>query len=586
MSSSSEPLYWDQQKPWGFELVANTLVERGVECVFALTGNSIISLLAALGHKGIKVVTMRSEQGAVLAATGYAVSSGKVGVAIVTAGYMSIAHYGLLNASWGHVPVVVIAGANETFSDDMRSLQELDQKPIAKSAHVKEAYHITKNARIPQMLTWAFKAAQSGIPGCAFVDIAQDVLKGRGDASELSTYATCVVDARPAGDPKLIKKAVQALAAAQKPIIEIGRLAVASGAGEEVKELVQLTGIPVANCMGTLGAHPLNIGMAVGNDAETVLMLGKQNMGMQPQMTANQYVGKIISVYPDAANIGHSYPVEMGIVGDVKLVLQQMIEEARKVKFPDYSAWVDELRSRRDGAKTMFLAAAQADSHPIHPARLAKETVEFMLDTKIHKDAIMSADGGDCMTWYFLTALSHGITQEYPGQLVSILSVENGTAMGLSIPMAVGAVCARPGKFLFIPAMGDGALGYHLAELETLARLKVPAVIIVCNNNCWGQVYNDQRRIYGRGERTGGFFSDSVHYEKAAEGLGCIAGEFVTETKNIRPALDKAYETALRESKPVVINVITDPFIYNIPFPNWTLPATEKGEPYKGIGEA
>jgi len=588
MSSSNEPTYGNPQKPYGFELVADTIIKQGVECVFTMPGNSIISLLATLGQRGIKVVGARSEQGAVLAATGYSISSGKVGVAIVTAGYMSIAHYAMLNASWGHVPVVMIAGSNETYSDDMRSLQELDQKPIAKSAYVKVAYHVIKGERIPQMLTWAFKAAQSGVQGCAFIDIAQDILKSQVDASKLSDFTTCIVDAKPCGDPALIKKAVKLLAGAEKPIINVGRLAVASGAAKEIKEFVNITGIPVDNCMGTLGSHPLNMAIAVGNGAEVVLMLGKQNLGMKPQPTACQYTGKIISVYPEAENIGHCYPIDIGIVGDIKMVLQQMIEEAKKVKFPDYSTWVQELHALRDAGKAMFVGITEnhKDNKPIHPARLARETVEFMLDHKINKDAVMSTDGGDCTFWYAVFAGSYGVPQEYPGQIVNILSIENGTAIGLGLGMAVGATCAHPGKLLYMPALGDGSIGYHLSELETLARLNVPALIVVANNSCWGMTYADQRRMYGRNERTAGFLTNNVRYEKVAEGLGCIAGDFVTEPGNIRSALEKAYKIALRESKPVVVNVITDPFIYNIPWANWTLPATEKGEPYTGMGEA
>jgi acetolactate synthase I/II/III large subunit len=235
----------------------------------------------------------------------------------------------------------------------------------------------------------------------------------------------------------------------------------------------------------------------------------------------------------------------------------------------------------------MFTEVAEKykDRKPIHPAVLGKETVEFMLDHKINKDAVISTDGGNCMFWYSVFAGSNGVVQEYPGQVVNILSIENGTAMGLGLGMAVGAVCARPGKLLYMPAVGDGALGYHLTELETLARLNVPAVIVIANNSCWGLVWDDQRRIYGRDDKTGAFLQRDVHYEKAAEGLGCSAGEFVTDPGKIRPALEKAYKTALHDNKPVVVNVVLDPFIYNIPWPNWTLPATEKGEPYMGIGE-
>jgi acetolactate synthase-1/2/3 large subunit len=581
--SADERIYGNPQKPYGFELVADTLVREGVEYVFSLTGNSIVSLCAALGQKGIKVISCRTEQGCVLAATGYAMNSGKVGVALCSGGFFSIAHFGLLTASWGHVPVVMIAGANETHADDLRGPQELDQKPLAKSAQVKGAYHVIKGERIPQMLSWAFNVARSGVPGAAFIDIAQNVIKSQVDANDVSKFTPCTINAKTVGDPKRVKEAVRLLATAQAPVITVGRLGAAADISDELKQFVELTGIPVDNCMGTLGTHPLNVYLPADN-ADVVLMLGKQSIGPgSPYPTA-----KIISVYPETQDFGHAYPVEMGIAGDLKLVTRQLLEEAETVTFPDYSAWVAQLHAKREAVKSMLTASAEKyrDSKPIHPAVVTKETVEFMIEHEIQKKAVLATDGGDCVTWYMGMSGAYGIGQEYPGQMMAFFTLEYATAVGLGLPMAIGAACARPGTLLFMPNIGDGCLGYHLTELETLARCKVPAVIVVNNNSCWGMVYNDQRRIYGRTEKSGAFLSQDVHYEKAAEGLGCVAGDYVTESKDIRPALEKAYEVALRENKPVLVNVITDPYIYNIPYPNWTLPATEQGEPYTGIGEA
>jgi thiamine pyrophosphate-dependent acetolactate synthase large subunit-like protein len=582
MSTSNEQLYGNPQKPYGFELVADTLINQGVDCVFTLTGNSIVSLCATLGQKGVRVITCRTEQGCVLAAAGYAMNSGKVGVAICSGGFFSIAHFGLLTASWGHMPVVLIAGANETTADDLRGPQELDQKPIAKSANVKEAYHVIRGERIPQMLSWAFNTAQSGVPGAVFIDIAQDIMKSRVDAEAVSKYVPCNINAKTAGDPRLVKEAVKLLRAAKNPVITVGRVGAAADIGEELKKLVELTGIPVENCMGALGTHPLNVYIPPDN-ADVVLMLGKQSIGLvSPYPTA-----KIISVYPETQNFGHAYPVELGIAGDVKLVLQQLLQEVKNVEFPDYSVHIAGIFAKRDAYKTMFLASVEKyrENKPIHPAVVTKETVDFMIEHEIAKNSIMALDGGDCLAWYLLFSSVYGIGQEYPGQLTAMITIDYATAIGLGLPMALGAACSKPGTLLFIPNLGDGCIGYHLAELETMARLNVPAIIIVNNNSCWGMVYNDQRRIYGRDERSGAFLLQNVRYEKAAEGLGCIAGDCVTDSKDIRPAIEKAYELALRESKPVLVNIITDPYVYNIQYPNWTLPTTENGEPYTGIGE-
>jgi acetolactate synthase-1/2/3 large subunit len=134
--------------------------------------------------------------------------------------------------------------------------------------------------------------------------------------------------------------------------------------------------------------------------------------------------------------------------------------------------------------------------------------------------------------------------------------------------------------------MGDGALGYGAAELETLARENVPAVIVLSNNGAWGTVYQDQRRIYGRKEKSGSFFGSGLHMEKVCEGFGGLPGYYVEDPEDITPALEKAYAAATREKKPVIVNILTDPGVYAAPLSNWTLPATEDGEPYTAFGEA
>jgi acetolactate synthase I/II/III large subunit len=585
MSSNGGPLYWDPQKPWGNELVANTLAEQGVECVFCLTGDHIAPMLTAISERGIRVVGTHTEAAAVLAAAGYAMTSGKTGVACLTAGMLGFAHAAMLSATWGQVPVVVIAGASETYADGMRALQEIEQPPIARSAQVKDAFHCNRWERIPQMITWAFRSARSGVPGCAFVDIPIDVLCSQGDPALFSRYRTCSVESAPGGDPELVRQALSMLAKAEKPLINVGRLGAA--AVEEMKQFVELTGIPVDACAGTLGSHPLSLSYLMCFDADVVLTLGRASQGIEGGLNANMYQGKIIAVFPDSADIGRCYPVELGITGDVRVVLRQMIVEAKNMHFPDRLDWVKELRERQEGGKTMFGGIASSDGVPVHPARLIKETIEWMQQGDLNKDAVMTVDGGDCIYWWAILASAYGFPTAFPGQMVGLTALQMTLgAVGMGLGMGLGSACARPGKMLLVPVMGDGALGYHFMELETLARLKIPAVIVVHNNSAWGMVYADQRRIWGRSENAGSVFSPGIRYEKAAEALGCAPGEYVTQPEQIRPALEKAYKTALRESKPVLVNVITDANIYIMPFPWWNLPATEKGEAFSVMGGA
>ena len=135
-----------------------------------------------------------------------------------------------------------------------------------------------------------------------------------------------------------------------------------------------------------------------------------------------------------------------------------------------------------------------------------------------------------------------------------------------------------------MPAQGDGSLGYHLIELETMVRLNIPAVIVVSNNSAWGMVYADQRRVWGRDSTPGAGLGNKTRYEVASEGLGCAKGEYVENPDEIRPALERALERAKAHRKPVLVNVITDVNTYIQPWPWWLLPETEGGEPFKGMG--
>lgn len=588
MNKTTEPtgkmLYWDPEHPWGSELIADTLAEQGVECVFSLCGGHIEVMLKSIADKGIKVIGTRTESGAVYAAAGYALISGKAGVAIITAGMVTLCGWAIMNIARGQIPVVIISGASESYADGLRASQELDQATFARTSAAKEAYHITKFDRIPEQLSRAFTVAEKGVPGCTFIDIPVDILMSRGDTAALKPRHSGT-DATPAGDPAYVREAVKLLAEARRPVLNVARMAVAARAAEEIREFIELTRIPVDVCLGTVGEHECNIGAPLGQDADVALMLGRQSKGIPGTRDFPAYQGQLINVYPDAADFGHSYPVNIGIVGDVRMVLRQMINEAKNVKFPDFSPWLAELKQRRAELKDNLLGLEKRvkDNRPIHPLVCAKAVLDWMVDNNLHREALMTVDGAEnAMWWYQITAAS-GVPQYFPGQVASIASFQYSLGtVGIGLPLGLGGMIARRARFLVAPSIGDGAFAYHMAELETMAREKVPAVIVVNNNSAWGMVYADQRRIWGRGAENapGTFFQPDLHYEKVAEGLGCPPGEFVENPVDIRPALDSAYARAQAESRPVVVNIITDPNVYALSYRWWLLPATPSGEPY------
>ncbi len=154
-------------------------------------------------------------------------------------------------------------------------LQEYDTKAVAKSADVREAFRCTVWERIPQMTTWAFKAATGLIPGVGYIEYPIDLLCSTGDPEKIKKWTTTVCTSRAQGDPELVKQAVQILLKAEHPAINVGRLANYAGAAPEIKEFVNLTGIPVDGCNGTVGTHPVNNLGPTNGMVDVGLVLGK-----------------------------------------------------------------------------------------------------------------------------------------------------------------------------------------------------------------------------------------------------------------------------------------------------------------------
>lgn len=578
--------YWDTDNPWGQELIVNRLLEEGVEYIFALTGGHILAVLNSAHEKGIKVVSARSEDGAVLAAVGYALATGKVGVAAFGAGMIPMAVNGACNAAMGQVPVVIISGAERSDSEDRKMVQGSDILPFARAAYCKSAYRVNKWPRIPDMISRAFQDATAGTPGCAFIEIPKDIMVSRGNPADFETYPFTRTRARSAGDPADVARAVELIAGAEKPSLYVDRQAHAANTADEIKRLVELTGMPVEKDTGTLGSHPCNVGTVgqfpMAADSDVVLLLGRMAQSLKGSATALPYTGKIISVYTEPEDIGRCNDVEVAIAGDSKLVLQQIIAGLEGRDLPDHSEWVQELRDRRDHGYAQLQQMAEGFSNhaPVHPAVVACESVRWFVDRNLHVEASRVEDGGDSMIWWWNALGGAGIAQHRPAQAIGLGSLAYSFgAIGSGPAFAVGMVAARPDDFLLIPCMGDGAIGYQTAELETIARLGAHGVMIIYNNDGWGMVYSNQRNIWGRNETPGSFFAPNIRYDIMTQGLGWAEGEYVTVPNDVRPALDRAYERAVNERKMVCVNITTDPNAFLLGM-TMKMPQTAAGEEY------
>lgn len=524
----------------GGRLVAKVLKQEGVEYLFALSGGHIDSIFQGCLDEGIRVIDTRHEQAAVFMAEGWACVTGKPGIAAVTAGPgVTNAVTGLWNALGRAAPVIVFGGRSPLKEFEWGSLQDMDSLSLAQTV-TKWARAGYETKRIAEYVSMAFRQALSGRPGPAYLEFPQDVLEAKVKEEEVTLPTKYRPTARPQGDPALIKEAVDLLLKAERPLISAGSGVWWSQATKELQEFMELTKIPVSAGHGIISDdHPLSIGgRGFGNQqADVILLLGarldfRRGFGRPPAFSESN---KWIQVDIEPTEVGRNRPIDIGIIGDAKAVLRQMIEEARdrcrgRMELP----WVEQCRQEYKNQQEMFEALMNSDSVPVHPARMCKEIRDF-----IDRDATIIVDGGEISGWGFMSLRCYEA-----GHFLSV--VPTGT-LGIGPSYAMAARLARPDKQVLLLS-GDGSFGLNAMEFDTMVRHNLPIVSVVSNDGGWGMIVRLQQ--FKGPDRVVGTKLGFVRYDKVVEGLGGY-GEAVEKPEDIRPALERAFASGL----PACVNV-------------------------------
>ncbi len=538
----------------GGKIVAKVLKVEGIKCVFTLPSGEILPILEELVEEGIQVVTTRHEQAAGNAADGWARVTRSPGVCVVPAGpgFANLIP-AIIQAFYAGSPVVAISGHSPHKYVDMDAFEEIDGVEIVSSV-TKWAKRCMFTERIHEYLQEAFRYAVSGKMGPVLLEVPKDVLQGKCSVERIKIvpperYRS---KGRVYGDPKLVKKAVDLLVASEKPLIIAGSGVYWSGAWLELVKLAELLSIPVA-CEGlAVGCipydHPLYVGNAIGNpfmrNADVLLVVGAKfdeflGFGRDPSFYSDDV--RVIRIDVEFSEIGKNRPVDVGIVGDAKAVLSQMLkiigETASTVS--EERNWAKKFRSAWISLSESFDKVAESSEKPIRPQRLMKEIREV-----VDEDTICILDGGDTTVWAYLYLRAYR-----PGQIIG--SQGPFGHLGAGIPMGIAAKLAYPDKKVFV-ITGDGSFLFNGSELDTAVRYNVPIVVIVVNDSAWGMVYHT-RFITSKSKEKAGLFTllnERVRYDKFAESLGAY-GELVTEPDEIKPAIKRAFESDL----PAVIDV-------------------------------
>ena len=527
-------------KTTGNDLVVKSLKDEGVDTVFYLTGGPMVDVASRCIEIGFRSVDVRHEQAAAMAAHAYSRVLGKPGVCFAASGPGTTNLItGVGNAFLDAVPVVALGGASALSQAGMGAFQEMDQvgmfKPITKwSERVMDA------RRIPEIINKAFRVATSGQPGPVYIDLPGDVLYREVDENQVSFPKMPHSVPRVSGDPDLVKKAIALLKDAKRPVIVTGTGILWSRAMEELKQFVELSGIPFYTTPQGRGVieedHKLSFLGArnqAWKEADVALFIGTRlnfivGFGLPPRFAEDV---KVIQVDISDEEIGRNRPVDVGIIGDAKMVLQQLTKEGRDAFHGRKElAWVDTLRGYEKRATEKSQALLNTDQTPIHPLRLCKEVRDFM-----DRDAIIVVDGHEILNF-----ARQSIPTNAPGHRVN--AGPNG-CMGVAVPFGLGAKVAKPNTQVIVLS-GDGSFGMNGMEIDTMIRHNIPAIIVISNNGGWA----------GAGVMTAGRDLGYSRYDKMAEVFGAH-GEFVERAQDIRPALERA----VKSGKPAVVNVVTDP---------------------------
>lgn len=513
----------------GSEIVVECLKEQGVDTVFGYPGGTILNIYDALyKHSNeIRHILTSHEQGAAHAADGYARATGKVGVCMATSGPGATNLVtGIATAYMDSVPIVAIT-ANVTLPMlGKDTFQEVDIAGVTMPI-TKHGYIVKNIEDLAPTLRKAFEIAKSGRPGPVLVDITKDV-----------TAAVCeYTPVKPEPKPKKITwtdaeldELAEYIKAAKKPFIYLGGGAVISGACEEVAEFAELIDAPVCDTLmgkgafdgrsprytGMIGMHGTKASNLGVSECDLLVALGAR---FSDRVTGNPHKfaenAKIIQIDIDAAEINKNIRVNAGVVGDLKLVLQQL---NRKLTQQDHGDWMKRISELKEKYPLKY-----------DDSQLSCPYIIEMIDKVTGGDALITTDVGQHQMW---TAQYFHYTKPR-----TFLSSGGLGTMGYGLGACIGAQVGQPDKICF-NISGDGCFRMNMNELATASRYNIPIIDVVINNHVLGMVRQWQTLFYGK-RYSQTVLNDKVDFSKVAEALGCAAIR-VTKKEEVQPALEKA----------------------------------------------
>ncbi|MFY1633465.1 acetolactate synthase [Solwaraspora sp. WMMB335] len=527
----------EQIEGHGGALALATVRAYGVRELFTLSGGHIFPLYDAAHSAGFPLYDVRHEQTAVFAAEAVAKLQRRPGLAALTAGPgVTNGISGLTSALFNAAPVLVLGGRAPAFRWGAGSLQEIDHVPLVAPV-TKHAATVGATENVPAAIGAALTAALTPHRGPAFLDLPLEVIFSTAEVDPPVAAAVPVIEP----DPDEVTRAARLIAGADRPVIIAGSDVYAADAVPALREAAEALQVPVfTNGMGR-GAlppgHPLAFAKArraALGGADVIVVIGTP---LDFRLGFGDFgVAQVVHIVDaPSQRAGHVQPA-VSPAGDLRLILSALADHGGDRT--DHTGWLADLRTAEDAARARDAAELAAETDPIRPARIYGE-----LRAMLEPDAVTIGDGGD-----FVSYAGRYLEPAVPG---SWLDPGPYGCLGTGMGYAMGARITYPDRQICV-LMGDGAAGFSLMDVESLARQKLPVVIVVGNNGIWGLEKHPMRAMYGYDVAAD--LQPGLRYDEIVSALGG-AGETVTKAGDIGPALRRAFDAGV----PYLVNVLTDP---------------------------
>ncbi|MGJ0287516.1 acetolactate synthase large subunit [Aliarcobacter cryaerophilus] len=534
----------------GAKMVIESLHQEGVEVVFGYPGGAIMNVYDEIYKQNyFEHILNRHEQACVIAAEGYARSTGKTGVAIVTSGPgFTNAITGIADAYMDSIPIVIISGQVPTTIIGTDGFQEIDAVGISRPC-TKHNYLVNKIEDLPRIIKEAFHLASTGRPGPVHVDIPKDITAQIGEFIYPSEVNMPTYKPTLNYNKKQLKKAMEAISNAKKPLLYIGGGAILSNCGYEIRDLAKKLNIPAVETLmargvmgdenplffGMLGMHGEYAANMAAHETDLLISLGARfDDRVTGRLDEFASKAKVIHIDIDPTSIAKLVVADYPIVGDLKLTVQAMIEDAENYEINDFSNWVELLKDYREKEPLRYI-----DTDDLIKPQWPIQRVGKILGD----NAIISTDVGQHQMW-----TAQFFPFSYPRQWIT--SGGLGT-MGFGLPAALGAARAFKGtNRVVVNFTGDGSILMNIQELMTCSEYELPVINIVLNNNYLGMVRQWQTMFYeNRLAETD--LTAQPKFKMLAEAFNCLG-----YTVSTKAEFDAAFKDAVEKRKPAMIEVI------------------------------